>query len=134
MSVIFLDIGGFKHLNDTKGHDAGDEALRVAAKALCGALRSNDVIARLGGDEFAILLPEIGYEEAVEAGRKIFAAVNDALRGLPPVKGSIGVARFEEIDRTFNAMLKAADGLMHEVKNSVRSRRFAVVNKADKKG
>lgn len=132
LSVAFLDLDDFKQLNDARGHDAGDEALRATARALRGALRSNDVIARLGGDEFAILLPEIGYEEAVEAGRKISVAVNDALRSFPPVKTSIGIAWFGEIDRTFDVMLKAADELMYEAKesgkNSVRSRRFAVPN------
>lgn len=135
LSVVFLDLDDFKQLNDTRGHDVGDEALQATAKALRGALRSNDVIARLGGDEFAILLPEVGYEEAVEAGHKISVAMNDALGSFPPVKGSIGVAWFGEVDRTFNAMLKAADELMYEVKgsgkNDMRSRRFAVVDKPD---
>ncbi len=134
LSVVFLDLDDFKQLNDIRGHDAGDEALRAVAMALRGALRSNDVIARLGGDEFVILLPEIGYEEATEAGRKISVAVNGALEGYPPVKASIGVAWFAEIDRTFDAMLKAADELMYDVKesgkNSMRSRRFAALDKS----
>lgn len=80
LSVVFLDLDNFKQLNDTKGHDAGDAALQVTAKALLGALRTSDRVARLGGDEFAILLPEVGYDEAVEAGRKIFVAVNGVVR------------------------------------------------------
>lgn len=135
LSVVFLDLDNFKQLNDTKGHDAGDAALRVTAKALLGALRASDRVARLGGDEFAILLPEVGYDEAVEAGRKIFVAVNGVLRDYPPVKVSLGVAWFEAVDRTFHAMLKAADELMYEVKesgkNDIRSRRFAALNKPD---
>ena len=135
LSVIFLDLDNFKQLNDAKGHDVGDEALQAAAMALRGTLRSNDVVARLGGDEFAILLPEIGYNEAIEAGHKISAAVNDALHDFPPVKGSIGVAWFGGVDRTFDAMLKAADELMYEAKeggkNRIRIRRFAVVDKPD---
>lgn len=138
LSVVFLDLDDFKQLNDAKGHDAGDEALQATARALLGTLRSNDRVARLGGDEFAILLPEIGYDEAVEAGHKISVAVNSALQGFPPVTGSIGVAWFEEVDRTFPAMLKAADELMYEVKesgkNNLRSRRFAAVNKPGAEG
>ena len=72
----------------------------------------------MGGDEFAVLLPETGYDAAVETGRKIHLAVNMALEGFPPLKASIGVAWFEEVDRLFPAMLKAADELMYEAKQS----------------
>ncbi|MFZ2302614.1 MAG: diguanylate cyclase [Gallionella sp.] len=116
LTVVFLDLDDFKQLNDTMGHDAGDAALQATARALCGTLRSNDRVARLGGDEFAILLPEIGYDEAAEAGRKILVAVNGALQDFPQVGSSVGVAWFGETDRTFPAMLKAADELMYEVK------------------
>ena len=135
LAIIFLDLDDFKQLNDTKGHDAGDAALRATAKALLGALRSSDRVARLGGDEFAVLLPEIGYDAAVGAGRKISISVSAALEDFPPVKGSIGVAWFEEADRMFPAMLKAADELMYEAKESgkgdMRPRRFAAMNKSD---
>lgn len=135
LAVIILDLDDFKQLNDTKGHDAGDAALRATAGALRGASRSSDRVARLGGDEFAVLLLEIGYEAAVEAGRKISIAVNAALQDFPPVRGSIGIAWFGEADRSFPAMMKAADELMYEVKKSgkddVRSRRFPEINRSD---
>lgn len=128
LTVIFLDLDNFKKLNDTKGHDAGDAALQAIAKALRNTLRSNDQITRLGGDEFAILLPEIGYDKAVEVGRKISVAINSALSDFPPVTGSIGIAWFGEVDCTFPSMLKTADKLMYEVKASgkgnMRSQRF----------
>ncbi len=137
LAVVFLDLDDFKQLNDTKGHDAGDAALTATAGALLGALRSSDLVARLGGDEFAVLLPEIGYDAAIEAGRKIAIAVNNALRDFPPVRGSIGVAWFGDAQRTFPVMLRAADELMYEVKESgkgnMRSRRFAATNKSDTK-
>jgi diguanylate cyclase (GGDEF)-like protein len=137
LAVIILDLDDFKQLNDTKGHDAGDAALRATAIALRSISRSSDRIARLGGDEFAVLLLEIGYEAAVEAGRKISTAVDTALQGFPPVKGSIGIAWFGKADRSFPAMLKAADELMYEVKksgkNNVRSRHFLEINKSDSK-
>ncbi len=135
LAVIILDLDDFKQLNDTKGHDAGDMALRATAGALRGASRSSDRVARLGGDEFAVLLLEIGYEASIEVGRKISIAVNAALQNFPPVKGSIGIAWFGEADRSFPAMLKAADELMYEVKKSgkdnVRSRRFPEINRSD---
>jgi diguanylate cyclase (GGDEF)-like protein len=128
MAVIFLDLDDFKQLNDSKGHDAGDAALRATAKALIAALRSSDRIARLGGDEFAVLLPEIECAAASEAGRKVLLAVNAALQAFAPVKASIGIAWFMEADRLLPAMLKAADELMYEVKESgkhdMRSRSF----------
>lgn len=135
MAVIFLDLDDFKRLNDSQGHDAGDAALRATARALLGALRSSDRVARLGGDEFAVLLPETGYDAAVEAGRKASIAVNAALAAFPPVKVSVGVAWFETADCLFPAMLKVADELMYEVKeggrHDMRSRRFAVLNQPD---
>lgn len=135
LTVIFLDLDDFKQLNDTQGHDAGDAALRATAQALLGALPSSDRVARLGGDEFAALLPEIDYGTAIKAGQKIFTDVNTALKAFPPVTGSIGVAWFEEADRILPAMLKAADELMYEVKesgkNNMSSRRFAAMKKPD---
>jgi diguanylate cyclase (GGDEF)-like protein len=129
LAVLFLDLDNFKQLNDTKGHDAGDVALQVSAKAMLGVLRSSDRVARLGGDEFAILLPEVGYEEAVEAGHKISVSVNSSLVDFPPVTASLGIAWFGEADRDFLLMLKAADELMYEVKASgkgnLRSRVFS---------
>ncbi len=129
LAVTFLDLDKFKQINDSKGHDAGDAALRAVARALFGSMRSGDHVARLGGDEFAVLLPEISDEAAAETGRKISMAVNAALEAFPPVKGSVGVAWFETADRLFPEMLKAADELMYEVKQSgaadMRLRRFA---------
>ena len=129
LAVIFLDLDDFKQLNDSKGHDTGDTALRATAKALSQGLRASDRVARMGGDEFAVLLPETGCEAAVETGRKIFTAVNAALKGFRPVKVSIGVAWFGKADRPFPAMLMAADELMYAVKESgkhdLRSRCFA---------
>lgn len=118
LSVVFLDLDDFKQLNDTRGHDAGDAALKATANALRSTLRYSDRVARFGGDEFVILLPEIGYDEAFEAGRKISHAVDLALQDFSPVRASIGVAWFGEVDRGFPEMLKAADDLMYKVKGS----------------
>jgi len=132
MAVIFLDLDDFKQLNDTRGHATGDLALKATARALLGALRSTDRVARLGGDEFAIMIPETGFDAAAEAGKKIFNAVKTALGKFPPVGASVGVAWFGVADRSFPDMLKAADELMYEVKESgkdnVRWRRFGATS------
>lgn len=118
LAVFFLDLDNFKSLNDTKGHDVGDEALRATARVLQKSLRTSDQVARLGGDEFAGILPEINYDSAVETVRKVHADINNALLGFAPVKASIGVACFEKVELTFSEMLKSADELMYEVKAS----------------
>lgn len=118
LSIIFLDLDNFKHLNDTHGHDAGDAALRATAAALRHNLRAKDLLARLGGDEFAILLPEIDQNTAMETGRKVFLAVNAALLDYPPVTASMGVIRFQRVTRSFVGMMKIADDLMYEVKKN----------------
>jgi diguanylate cyclase (GGDEF)-like protein len=132
LAVIFLDLDDFKQLNDSKGHHAEDAALRPTAKAMLGAVPSFNCVARLGGDEFAVLIPEIEYEAAIEAGRKIYTAVNSSLTIFPPVTGSMGIAWFEKIDRLFPAMVKAADELMYKVKesgkNNILSQRYDVIS------
>lgn len=128
LTVLYLDLDNFKQLNDSRGHDVGDAALRDIAKALRVTLRTNDLVARLGGDEFCILLPEIEYDAAVVAAKKISDAVKQSLRDYPPVTGSTGVIWFGEVDRSFADMMKAADALMYEAKlggkDNMRFQRF----------
>ncbi len=118
LSIIFIDLDNFKQLNDSKGHDVGDTALKMASRALSKVLRSNDLLARLGGDEFAVLLPEIGPDASAEAARKLFRVVNMALQDFPPVTASMGVICFSRVRHSFATMLKFADELMYEVKKS----------------
>lgn len=129
LAVAFLDLDNFKRLNDSQGHEAGDRALKAVAKCLVGSLRTTDRLARLGGDEFAVLLPEIGYDAATEAGHKIAAAADVALKKFSPVSASIGIAWFESAEIDFPAMLDAADSLMYKIKqegkHGIRVERFA---------
>jgi diguanylate cyclase (GGDEF)-like protein len=116
LAVAFLDLDDFKQLNDRQGHQTGDQALKAVSKALREAMRSTDRIARLGGDEFAVLLPEINYSAAAEAGQKIGTAIDMAMRPFPPVGVSVGVVWFDQVRDNFPAMLNAADDLMYEIK------------------
>lgn len=116
LAVVFLDLDNFKRLNDARGHQVGDQALKTAGNALLGATRKNDHVSRLGGDEFAVVFPEIGFDAAVAAGNKIFDSVNMSLNAYPPARVSVGVAWFQDVDQEFSTMLKAADELMYAVK------------------
>ncbi|MFZ1536500.1 MAG: GGDEF domain-containing protein [Chromatiaceae bacterium] len=126
LAMILLDLDNFKELNDSQGHDIGDFALQATAQAMLGTVRSSNCVARLGGDEFAILLLEVDSPDAVAVADKILTAVKERLSSFPPVTASLGLAWFSASDQPFPAMLKAADELMYEAKQSgkgaVRSR------------
>jgi diguanylate cyclase (GGDEF)-like protein len=115
-AVLLCDVDGFKHLNDTYGHQHGDHVLRSVAAALTGALRRGDSLFRVGGDEFAALLVVSSEDEALEAGVRLRAAVLEAGTG---VTVSIGVAvpRDAESD---DSVLARADRALYRVKASGR--------------
>ncbi len=117
MAVVFLDLDEFKTINDTRGHEVGNEALVAVGEALKKSLRATDAVARLGGDEFAVLLHEIDEQSAVQAARKISEAIEAALKEYPPVSASIGVVWYERPKGDFKPMLQAADAEMYEVKH-----------------
>lgn len=120
-AVVFLDLDGFKEVNDTFGHLAGDRVLASAACRLRGAMRDHDVIGRLGGDEFLVLLPAI---ESVEASMGIAARLGAALAeplesidDLPArIRSSIGVAWSDSPSIGADALVAAADRAMYESK------------------
>lgn len=114
-AVLFLDLDGFKEINDSEGHAAGDAALRAVAAALTAALRSDDVVARFGGDEFAVLLPNTAPSMAMGVARKLCEAVHDAV---PRLCASIGVACYPGSATDAEALLAAADRAMYAAKAS----------------
>jgi len=111
IAVLMADVDGFKAINDTSGHQAGDRVLRETAAALSGALRRGDELFRIGGDEFAALLRVGDTHEAVEAGRRLRAAV----AALGEVTVSVGVA-IPQRDETDAAVLARADRALYSVK------------------
>lgn len=129
LAVVFIDLDNFKKLNDTRGHRAGDLALKAVARALAGSVRATDRVGRVGGDEFAVLLTEAEYEAAMAAARKIARRAGEALDGFPPVTASVGVAWYPRARPSMTAMLDDADAMMYEAKRAggkdLRSRRFA---------
>jgi diguanylate cyclase (GGDEF)-like protein/PAS domain S-box-containing protein len=118
-TVLFLDLDGFKTVNDSLGHAAGDELLRAVADRLAVHLRPTDTIARLGGDEFAILLEDTGTEAATpiaeRLGRGLAAAFN--VRGREIVaRASIGIATGAPGQRAADELLRDADLAMYMAK------------------
>ncbi len=121
-SLAYLDLDGFKVVNDTLGHSAGDQVLQVVVDTMNHVTRATDVVARLGGDEFAVLFPETGAEAGREATRHFQVALLDAMREHDwPVTFSIGLATFDEPPASVNEMIKVADGLMYSVKETTKN-------------
>ena len=123
-ALLMLDIDAFKYVNDTLGHQCGDQQIKRVATILHDRLRSTDVIARLGGDEFAVLLPEGGAHEASVVAEAICRAVaEDSAAGDPQqavkITTSIGVAVFTGTGAaTHEDMLVSADIAMYNAKES----------------
>jgi diguanylate cyclase (GGDEF)-like protein len=113
-TVLVIDTDKFKQINDTRGHAAGDDALRAIASALAAQAREEDLIARLGGDEFGALLPGVGSATGAEIARRMVRAV----RELPdcPATVSIGVADGPALE--LRDTLIRADAAMYAVKRS----------------
>ena len=119
--VAFLDVDGFKSVNDSLGHAAGDELLVVVADRLRAAVRSRDIVGRLGGDEFLVVCPDVGDPaEAVELAQR----VRDSLRGTVTVANtelelrvSVGVAWSGADDATAELLVARADAIMYESKH-----------------
>ena len=122
MAVFFVDVDGFKGINDTWGHDAGDRALKEIAVRLCSCVRSSDTVARMGGDEFLVILSNLASrEDSRVVADKIAAAFAPPLalaEGAASVTVSVGIARFPEDGATGDALVKAADDAMYRVKRT----------------
>ncbi|MBI4520158.1 MAG: GGDEF domain-containing protein [Gemmatimonadetes bacterium] len=117
LTAAFVDIDNFKTVNDTLGHDSGDEVLRMVASVALEAIRATDMVARVGGDEFAFLLPETGFEESASLLNRVKESLDgEVQRNGWPVSVSIGAVTFNSAPASVDAMLKRADGLMYTVK------------------
>lgn len=126
LSVILLDIDFFKNVNDTYGHDAGDEIIKIIAKLGSETMRSRDVFARLGGEEFAGILPGVGCDEAKAIAERLREKVANIDLSKLNIKQqltvSIGVACLEQIEPDFDDLLNAADLAMYYAKANGRNR------------
>ncbi|MEA2268207.1 MAG: diguanylate cyclase [Solirubrobacteraceae bacterium] len=120
VGLLVIDLNGFKELNDTLGHEAGDQVLRAVGLRLHDALRPEDMLVRLGGDEFAVVLDDCGSSAGAEL---VATRLLRSLEGSFPIMGimvqigaSVGVACHPEHGRTASELLKRADVAMYRAK------------------
>jgi diguanylate cyclase (GGDEF)-like protein/PAS domain S-box-containing protein len=126
LAVLYLDLDGFKEINDAYGHAVGDAVLVNAAERIRGVLRAGDTVARLGGDEFVVLLPRIaGVDEARRVGEKLRAALCALLEcegHKITLDASIGVAVYPRDGDEEETLLRRADKAMYRAKHRGRGR------------
>lgn len=109
LTLLTLDLNGFKAINDGLGHTAGDEALCDVAGALLATVREQDTVARQGGDEFCILAPETGAAAAQELADKVRRVLGDIRLSGAPLSAGVGVATFPQDALTAHALTAVAD-------------------------
>jgi diguanylate cyclase (GGDEF)-like protein/PAS domain S-box-containing protein len=117
--VLVMDLDGFKEINDSLGHAAGDDLLVELSRRLKAALRSSDTVARLGGDEFGVLLPDASVpDDVLRAVHRMQAAIDPiTLQGLSlSLEASIGIALYPDDGKDVETLLQSADGAMYRAK------------------
>src|SRR5205814_225870 len=123
LSLIMLDLDRFKHLNDSAGHDAGDDALRQLAQCFREELRGVDSAARFGGDEFALILPQAFTEGALIVAERIRTRVEEIrIPEFGNLTASIGIASFPAHAASRAELFRAADDALYAAKRGGRNR------------
>ncbi|MBF0214110.1 MAG: EAL domain-containing protein [Magnetococcales bacterium] len=126
IAVLFLDLDGFKKVNDTLGHHAGDELLVEVARRLCTCVRQSDTVSRLGGDEFALMLEALeAVDDAERVAEKLLSELSRpvSLEGRDVfVGGSIGISLFPDDGATVQELLMHADTAMYQAKAEGKGR------------
>jgi len=122
LAVLFLDVDGFKAVNDSLGHAAGDAILRSIAARLGAAIRKSDTVSRYSGDEFVIVLPEIEQgDDAAVVARKLVRAASGPHRidaRNVTVTASVGIALYPDDGRDAETLIKRADAAMYDAKRT----------------
>ncbi len=120
-ALIYLDLDNFKMVNDTLGHQAGDELLRQLALRIREVLRQDDLLARMGGDEFAVLLASADRQSALSAARRVRAVFDEPFTLADQsihVQDSLGVALYPEHGQSLDELARAADVAMYQAKHA----------------
>jgi diguanylate cyclase (GGDEF)-like protein len=121
MSLLIVDVDRFKEINDTLGHQAGDEALRGIAASLVAAVRTTDSVGRIGGDEFAVLMPEADGVDAAASGARLVSAARVA-PSPAPLTVSVGAATWAGGSDDPAALIARADAALYQAKVDGRDR------------
>lgn len=126
LAVALFDVDHFKNVNDTHGHDIGDRVLQLVANAASANVRPVDFLARLGGEEFALLIPDVGFDEAIAVAERIRTAIATATvaigsGGSVGITASFGVTRFDLHTDTFESALSRADRYCYAAKRAGRN-------------
>lgn len=122
LALAFIDLDHFKSLNDTFGHDAGDQALREAASVLQGSLRGGDTLVRWGGEEFLLLMPDTSQPQAAAALKRVLEKGFGLRPDGTPLTASIGLGeRRQDAAADYRALLDQADRRMYQAKSAGRN-------------
>ena len=128
VACLFLDFDHFKRINDTLGHDAGDQLLQAIAQRLTSAVRESDTVARLGGDEFVVVLPGLDPEHATFEVMAVLTRVRESFLApfrladqTPTLTCSIGVAMYPLDAQDAGSLIKQADTAMYAAKEAGRN-------------
>jgi len=123
-ALLFIDIDHFKIINDSMGHEAGDQLLNTVSQRLSEILRKTDTVARLGGDEFTIIIEELEEVESVASvAKNILASLDEPVeinKKEVHISGSIGIALYPQDGETFGTLLKNSDTAMNRAKEMGR--------------
>jgi diguanylate cyclase (GGDEF)-like protein len=134
-AVMFIDLDGFKKVNDTLGHDAGDLLLKTLAQRFLSSIRKTDTIARVGGDEFLLIATELkSSDDAALIAKKLLKQASQSVKiegEKASVSASIGIAFYPDNGEDINELIKLADEAMYRIKNSTKNG-FAFANQAIK--
>ena len=126
VGLVFLDLDGFKWINDTLGHNVGDELLVDVAKRLKGCIRDRDTAARLGGDEFTLVIHDLNdANDMLSIGEKVVGVLRDpfTLAGKPQqISGSVGITIYPDDGEDVQTLLKNADIAMYKAKQAGKNR------------
>ncbi|WP_427158933.1 CHASE2 domain-containing protein [Aliinostoc sp. HNIBRCY26] len=121
LGLLFIDLDGFKQVNDTLGHEMGDRLLVIIGQRLSNSLRASDTVSRLGGDEFTVLLRAIPHQQvAAKVAEKIMASITEpiVLNGYTTkVSASIGISIYPHTSQDADTLVKQADVAMYRAKN-----------------
>lgn len=128
-AVLFIDLDGFKQVNDSYGHAAGDELLVKVAEVLSAQIRAGDTLARIGGDEFVILLEDIPQQENLSLGAErvaqnviqLLSEIFQLSQAEVEIGGSVGISVYPQDGKTADVLMQHADMAMYRAKNSGRN-------------